>query len=92
MFNIVSHYENANQSTFGFHLTPIKMPRSIKQVTPHAGKDMEKGAHSFGAGVNANLFNHYEYQGGTSSGGWKRSTSGSNYTLGYLPKGCFILS
>jgi hypothetical protein len=47
------------KTTLRFYLISVRMARSIKQMTAHAGEDIEKEEHSSTAGGSANWYDHY---------------------------------
>ena len=57
---------------FDFMSHLLEWPRSIKQMTTYAGKDVGKGEYSYTTGGRENLYTLYGNQGGGSSGNWEQ--------------------
>ena len=57
MLNITNYYQNANQNTIRYHLTPVSMA-IIKKFTNNAGEGVEKREPSYIVGGNVNWYNH----------------------------------
>jgi hypothetical protein len=65
MFNILSYEGNSIKIHFRFHFTPVRMTKIKKtqqQTIIYYDNDEEQDEHSFIAGGNANLYNHYGNQ------------------------------
>lgn len=72
MFNILSPLGKCKSKlVWEFILHQTESPRSIKQMTAHAGDDVWKGEHLFTAGESAILYNHYGNHHGSSSWSWE---------------------
>ena len=57
--------------TLIFHLIPIRIAKIQNKGTAHAGEDVEQEEHSYTAGGNAHLDNHYGNQFGSLPENWK---------------------
>jgi hypothetical protein len=67
MFNIFSHQERKIKLLWDPILKLSEWLRSIRQLSAHAGEEVEQGEHASVTGGSANMYSHYGNQSGSSS-------------------------